>query len=100
MPSVPGGRRLGTYLPWRGRSIVDNEIEVGLNGLPRVTGTLEMTPSLMMALFSGSPNAGAVTDVDGIVRVVNDRTLTLFGHKNASEVIGRDMFFVVAEGRT
>ena len=92
MPSVAGGGGPGTYLPRRGGSTMDNEIEVGLNGLLRSTGALEMTPSLMMALFSGSPNAVAVTDVNGIVRVVNDRTLALFGHKNASDVIGRDIF--------
>jgi PAS domain S-box-containing protein len=51
----------------------------------------------MQALFQGSPNAVAVTDVNGIVRVVNDRALALFGHSDASEVIGNDMMVWLPE---
>ena len=77
--------------------MMEEERQAGLNGSPHPDGALEMTPTLMQALFQGSPNAVAVTDVNGIVRIVNDRALALFGHQNASEVIGNDMLLWLPE---
>ena len=51
---------------------------------------------LLLSIFHASPNSVSISDLDGILRIVNDRALRLFGHPDSSDVIGKSVFSWIA----
>ena len=51
---------------------------------------------LLLSIFHASPNSVSITDLDGNIRIVNDRALRLFGHPDRSDVIGKSVFSWIA----
>jgi PAS domain S-box-containing protein len=59
-------------------------------------GTIDT--KLLLSIFHASPNSVSIADLDGIIRIVNDRALSLFGHPDESDVIGKSIFTWISPG--
>lgn len=58
----------------------------------RNTSALAESEALWRTIIKTSPDGITITSMDGTVRQVSDKLLTMFGYSSAEEVIGRNMF--------
>ncbi|MFW9831848.1 MAG: PAS domain S-box protein, partial [Candidatus Thorarchaeota archaeon] len=96
------------FVEFSGRPIIDdNGIVLGYRGVCRditqriqAEGTLRESEARYRALVETSPDAITLSDPEGNIILVNDRTVRLLGYNSQEELIGLNCFdFMVPEER-